>query len=268
MIMKFNREESNTININYIVVMYIGKRGISNPGELGYLQYEEKFKTDPLFFAKIHRDFLSTCVDGKITKATFVFNDDISDDIKNSALNEIKLSNMNYEVIFRKNNGFSYGAWNDIIMKNLNDHDYFFMIEDDCIPLETDFYEYFIECCTLETPIVATYVSPNPPIHAASSNSIVRADVCREILDKTGKLFFVNNSNSLSDAWNTQTYFFKYFTENGYKMRDILDKYSTPHLLDCNINKIVTFGNPEFPHCIVPIVIPLLAQEKQFTYRT
>lgn len=249
------------MSINYIVVMYIGKRGVTVEGELGYLQYEEKFKTDPLFFAKKHRDFLSKCENSKITKASFVFNDDISEDIKRMAIEEIKLSNMDYEVIFRKNNGYSYGAWNDVILKNINDYDYFFMIEDDTIPLETNFYEYFVECCTLETPIVATYVNPNPPVHAASSNSIVRADVCREILNKTGKLFFVNNSNALPDAWDTQTYFFKYFTENGYKMRDILDKYSTPHALNCRINQVVVFGNPNFPHNIVPIIIPLLPQQ-------
>lgn len=256
------------MSINYIVAIYIGKRGITHEGDLGYIQYHEKFKVDPLFFAKIHRDFLSSCQNSKITKASFVFNDDISDDIKKMALEEIKLTNMDYEIIFRKNNGYSYGAWNDTILKNINDYDYFFMIEDDCIPLETDFYEYFIECCTLETPIVATYVNPNPPIHAASSNSIVRADVCREILNKTGKLFFVNNSNSLPDAWDTQTYFFKYFMENGYKMRDILDKYSTPHALNCRINHVVIFGNKENPHCIVPIIIPLITEKEYFIYRT
>lgn len=236
--------------INYIPVFYIGPNR-------DYVSYQEKFRTDPMFFAKTHVNFLNRCVDTSIQKATFVFNDDISDELKFLATETVaQIKTMDAEVIFRKNGGYSYGAWRDMIKKNLNDFEYFFLIEDDCIPLETNFYEHFVERCTTEYPFVCTFVSECKPgkLHAASSNSIIRADICKKIFEKYGEIFLVNESTKLHDAWDTQMNFLNLFTESGYGMRDILDKYSTPHNLNCNINDIRTFGNPEFPHNIVPII--------------
>lgn len=236
--------------INYIPVIYIGPNR-------DYASYQEKFKTDPMFFARTHVDFLNKCVDTNIKRATFVFNDDISEELQNLAIETVsQIKTMEAEIIFRRNNGYSYGAWNDVVKKNLDEFDYFFLIEDDSIPLEPTFYEHFVERCTLEYPFISTYISEHEPgkFHAACPNGIIRADVCKEILQKYNELFVVNNSNRLPDAWDTQIKFLNLFTESGYGMRDILDKYSTPHNLNCNINDIRIFGNPEFPYNIVPII--------------
>lgn len=237
-------------NINYIVVFYIGPNR-------NYHSYQQKFKTDPMFFADKHVEFLNTCQNTNIKKASFVFNDDINDDLKIMATNTVsKIESMETEIIFRKNCGYSYGAWRDVVIKNINDFDYFFLIEDDSLPVNSNFYEYFVEKCNDEYPIIATYVKEHQPgkFHAASSNSLVKADVCRKVIQTSGELFFVNQSNRLEDAWDTQTRFYDHFTNLGYKMTDILDKYSTPHNLNCNINDVRIFGNPNNPPNIIPII--------------
>ena len=58
--------------INYIPVIYIGPNR-------DYVSYQQKFKNDPMFFANTHAEFLNNCHNTNIKKATFVFNDDISD---------------------------------------------------------------------------------------------------------------------------------------------------------------------------------------------
>lgn len=237
-------------SINYIPVIYIGPNR-------DYVSYQQKFKNDPMFFANVHAEFLNNCHKTNIKKATFVFNDDISDELKEMAKNVVsKIQTMETEIIFRTNSGYSYGAWKDIVKKNINDFDYFFLIEDDSIPLSPDFYEYFVEKCNDEYPIVATYILEHSPgkFHAACPNSLLKADVCRKILQTYNELFMVNQSNRLEDAWDTQTRFYDLFVQSGYKMIDILDKYSTPHNLNCNINDVRVFGNPNNPPNIVPII--------------
>lgn len=244
------KENFMNYTINYIPVIYIGPNR-------DYASYQEKFRTDPMFFARTQVDFLNRCVDTPIKLATFVFNDDISDELKALAVETVsKITTMQYEVVFRRNSGYSYGAWNDMVKKNMNSFDYFFLIEDDSIPLEPDFYEHFVERCTLEYPFVSTFVDEYEPGKFCSScpNSIIRADICRKIFEKYNELFLVNNSTRLQDAWDTQMKFLTLFTNEGYGMRDILDKYSTPHNLNCNINDIRIFGNKDLPHVIVPII--------------
>jgi hypothetical protein len=236
--------------INYVPVFYIGPNR-------NYASYQEKFKNDPMFFVRYHVKFLNTCENSKIKRTTFVFNDDISDELKDLILQTVsKIKTMEVEVIFRENCGFSYGAWNDVIKKNLNDFDYFFLIEDDYIPVKPDFYEDFVDRCTPEYPYVSTFVDEYQPgkFCASCSNSIIRADVCKDILQKYNELFLVNPTNILQDAWNTQMNFLNLFTQSGYGMRDILHKYSTPHNSDCNINRITVFGNKDLPHILVPII--------------
>ena len=237
-------------SINYIPVIYIGPNR-------DYASYQEKFRNDPMFFARAHVEFLNRCTDTPIKKATFVFNDDISDEVKMLAVETVsQIKTMEAEVVFRRNSGYSYGAWRDMIKKNLNDFDYFFLIEDDSIPLEPNFYEHFVERCTPEYPFVSTFVDEYEPGKFCSScpNSIIRADICKKVLEEHGELFFVHDSTRLQDAWDTQMRFLDYFTKSGYGMRDILDKYSTPHNLNCHINDIRIFGDRNLPHCIVPII--------------
>jgi hypothetical protein len=236
--------------VNYITVIYIGPNR-------DYASYQDKFKNDPMFFARHHVDFLNRCENSKVELATFVFNDDMPNELKQLAIDTVsQIKTMRVEIVFRTNVGFSYGAWNDMIKKNINDFDYFFLIEDDYVPVETNFYEDFVDRCTLEYPFVSTYVDNYEPgkFCASCSNSMIRADVCKIILEKYNELFLVTLSDRLQDAWHTQMNFLNLFTQSGYGMRDILHKYSTPHNSNCHINKITVFGNKDFPPMLVPII--------------
>lgn len=129
--------------INYIVAFYIGKNR-------GYDHYKHKFVYDPLFFVREHVKFVETCNSNIFP--TFVFNDDIPDSIKTDIIDLCP----NIEIIFRPNNGFSYGAWNDAIIKNIDLYDYFFIIEDDYIPTSADFCEPFLNKISDIVPYVCS----------------------------------------------------------------------------------------------------------------
>jgi hypothetical protein len=237
-------------SINYIIAIYIGP---NRP----YPKYQEKFKNDPMFFVKTHVDFLNKCYDSNIQLATFLFNEDMSDELKQIAIQTInQIKTMNVEIVFRPNIGFSYGGWNETIKRNINDYDYFFLIEDDYIPINSKFYEDFVTHCTLEYPFVSTLVNEYAPgkLHAACSNSIVRADVCKIILERYKELFLVVKSNIANDAYHTQMTFLDLFTSLGYGMRDMTYKYSTPFNCNCYTNEIKIYGNKELPPILVPII--------------
>lgn len=237
-------------SINYIACFYIGDKR-------GYAHYVEKFKTDPFYFVKKHLDFLSEC-NNHIKCATLVFNDDL-DEVLKSYLSKISLPNMKVEVVFRKNSAFSYGAWSDAILKNLMDYDYFFLIEDDYIPLAPNFYEYFVEKSSYEFPYVCQYVdagyTTETPYHPSISNGILRADVCREIVNKYGYLFRLSQGTGYQIGWDNQVSFYRTFVESGFGALDILDKYCSPFAYPNRNPPIQVFGNPELPALIYPIEV-------------
>lgn len=237
--------------VNYVVVNYIGPNR-------SYANYQRKFSEDPLFLARQHLNFLKNC-ENNITHATFVFNHDLCEDLKIKILDEYKLDNMIVDVVFYDGLGYSYGAWNYVIKRDLLDFDYFVLIEDDYIPTDVDFYKPFISRMDEKTPYVCTLVEVKPDGRdcASSSNSVIRSDSCKAILESYGDVFAELSAQDLPSAWHTQLNFLNHFTAHGFVMRDILDEYSTPHMMNCDINHIVYFGNVDYPALIVPIVIPL-----------
>jgi hypothetical protein len=236
------------MTINYIAVFYIGPNRT-------YKSYQAKFDIDPLYFFKIHLDFLSTC-NADIKLSTFVFNDDISQDLKSEIHKLAEQSEIANEIVFRQNGGFSYGAWNDIIKKNINDFDYFFMIEDDYIPDAPDFYIPFQNKITDSIPYCCTYIGIlNGIRHAASSNGMIQAKACKDILSKYQEIFKVDLSNSLHQAWQTQLTFLDYLTEQNYDITDIIDLYSVQHALNCNTNDVRIFGQQDSRCLILPILL-------------
>lgn len=236
--------------IHYVVVNYIGPNR-------DYASYQHLFKTDPLMMFKKHVEFLKT-VDKDDVTATFVFNHDLDPALKKQ-LDEFTDFGVPSRVGYFGGPGFSYGAWNEVIKRRLGICDYFFLIEDDYIPTRPDFYKPFVERCTDEYPYVCTYVEEKSPgkFCASSSNGLIKTKQCREVLERHGEVFAELNCNTLEQAWHTQVNFLNYFTDAGYKMRDILDEYRTPHMLNCNNNTMVSFGKPDAPVLIEPIIIPL-----------
>lgn len=242
--------EALKYKIHYIVVNYIGPNR-------GYASYQNLFKTDPLMMFNKHIEFLKT-VDKEVVSATFVFNGDLDPNLKNQ-LKEFTEFSVPSVIGYYNGPGFSYGAWNEVMKRRLDNCDYFFLIEDDYLPTRPDFYEPFVERCTDESPYVCSYVEERSPgqFCASSSNGLIKAKQCREMLERHGEIFAELNCNTTVEAWHTQINFLNYFTNAGYKMRDILDEYRTNHMLNCNNNTIVSFGNPNAPTLLEPIIIPL-----------
>lgn len=237
--------------IHYIVVFYIGPNR-------NYTSYQHLFRTDPLMMFRKHVEMLKT-VDKNITSATFVFNGDIDPNLRQT-IDNFTDHGVPTRIGYFNGPGFSYGAWNEVIKKRLGVCDYFFLIEDDYIPTRPDFYKPFVDRCTDEYPYVCTYVEEKSPgrFCASSANALVKAKQCKEMFEKHGEVFAAIDGNTYEQAWNIQLNFLNYFTESGYKMRDILDEYKTPHMLNCNINHLVTFGNSNAESLIEPIVVPLV----------
>ena len=241
---------ASTKRINYIAVFYIGDNR-------DYENYQELSKTDPLYFIERHIEFLATCSD-EVALASFVVNDDISDELKEEINNAVYKLAIPTEVIFRKNGGYSYGGWNDVIKKNLSDYDYFFMIEDDYVPEDTEAFRPFLERITDETPYVCCVANHGTvgKFHAANSNAMVSAEACRKVFQKTGDVFRVkDDAVDIREAWQIQINFLDSFTEMGYTIRDILDEYSVIHPVNCHDNQISIYGDIDKPTPIKPILL-------------
>lgn len=244
--------------VNYIAAFYIGNNR-------GYEHYKRKFASDPLFFVNKHVEFLNSCNDKRISLVTFVFNDDISNDVL-SKLASIKLHNYELQIVVRKNSGFSYGIWNDTITQNLDKADYFFLIEDDYVPCDTDFCSKFIEFVSDETPYICGFADKVTDVTAPNitakgiytvpsiSNGMIKSTACKEVFGKYGTIFKLNQNNDYPSAWDNQICFYTYFFEMGYGMADILSKYSSPFLY-CNGNQMKIFGDAQLPSLIMPIAI-------------
>ena len=238
--------------IHYVVVFYIGPNR-------NYTSYQHLFKTDPLMMFKRHVEFLKTA-DVNIKSATFVFNSDLDKTIREQ-LDNFKDYSVPTRIGYYGGPGFSYGAWNEVIKKRMDNYDYLFLIEDDYIPTRPDFYKPFVNRCNDEVPYVCTYVEERTPgkFVASSSNALIKAKQCKEIYQKYGEVFTALDCSTLEQAWNTQVNFLNLFFQEGYKIKDILDEYQTPHMLDCNINRLVTFGDKNAPILIEPIIVPLVS---------
>jgi hypothetical protein len=234
--------------VNYVAAFYIGPNRPT--------PYIKAFEKDPMHFVRIHKEFLDTCEGTHITGATFMFNNDIGIDLMGRISYYLLQCKIPIKVIFRPNGGYSYGAWNDAIKDSVNDFDYFFMIEDDYIPDATDFYKPFVERITDDTPYVCGYVGVDMGVvHAAHSNGIITGSACKKVLENNTDLFVFVQTDRLQDGWESQRNFLSKFTNIGYKITDITDRYLTRHMMDCYTNRVVEFGVRDGRCLIQPIVV-------------
>lgn len=226
--------------INYIVALYFGSRLSPFCNSL--------LSKDPLFFFKRHIKFLKECDATKI-EPTFV--------VSGIYPTELREYESYYNILYRENIGFSYGAWNDAIKYNLskNKYNHFFMIEDDYIPTNPNFYKPFIDRATLQTPLVCSKAggSGDQVIHPQISNGIIRSDVCKIIYEKYNDIF-VFVGDDYNSAYYTQINYINNLKTMGYDITDILDSYCSIFNVS-NVNKNITFGNPELPTLLIPIQI-------------
>lgn len=233
--------------INYIPAFYIGNRV--------HTDYNNNIKQNPLILVEKHIEALKNT---EINLVSFVFNlDDLS--IANELEDKIKKYNINfnYECIFRQNMGCSYGAWNDVIIKNLDDFDYFFIIEDDFIPTNPEFYKPFVQRCSDKYPYICEFTDvtwtglPHPSI----PHGIIQAKSCREIYKKYKNILKIyNDNNNLETFYKIQRECFEYFINENFGIKDILDEYSAP-FMSSPTRQITIFGNPSNPSLLTPVTL-------------
>jgi hypothetical protein len=246
------------MRVNYIVANYIGPLRT-------YSHYQKLFNKDPLYFFRKHLEFIKTVDSAYQVTATFVFNDDIDLKVRNE-LESIVQDNV--EIIFRKNAGFSYGIWNDTIIKNLNHYDYFFLIEDDYLPCHVDFLDPFIKRIKNNVAFVCglvdrasseifpghVLVDDEPFLFPSISNGLISATACQKVYSKTGSVFKLNLNTDYWSAYTNQIYFCKPFTDMGYNIVDTLSEYSSPYN-NANAKDLVIYGKGK-PPLLSPIEIP------------
>ena len=253
--------------VNYSVCCWFGPRGSK--------KYNDFIESDKFYFVNKHLDFLNTYSKGNIKKATFVINSRPDEDIESvkKFFDDVKLNNgIEVDYFFRDNKGSdgsvkgSYGAWDDAIVRNIDfDVDNFLLFEDDYILVDEDCVEPFIIRSTEKTPLVCCYVmKPNQWCIAHPSHAGVMClnkVVCKQMYDKYNEVLYFQPPNSdlsdYSNICNVQVYCQKHFTDEGYKLADVLDEYSTGYLY-CNQpgygeELLVVFGDSQNETLVIPI---------------
>lgn len=242
--------------VNYIAAFYIGPNRT-------FPYYQQAFKQDPLCFIRKHAEFSEYAQN--IDRFSFVINDDISEELKEEIIQIAKGKNI--ELLFRPNNGYSYGAWNDVIMRNLNDFDYFFLIEDDYIPNFTGFVIPFVNKFKEDTAYVCSLmVEINNKInamvpedlgtfrHPSISNGMLSSRIAKIVLSKFNTIFRLQKGSTQEIGYWNQIYFLKNFTDMGYDVNDTTEEFSSPYL-NTSTGEVKIYGNTEKPPLLMPIRI-------------
>lgn len=247
-----------TSKFNYLVSFYFGTRGNEN--------YNVRLNDNKFFFAEKHIEFLESYSEKNIEKVIFVVNltsRDNQEEITNFfAENSSKISDdTEFDLIFRQNYGFSYAAWNegiiDDLQKECGEAEYYMCLEDDYM-LRTDTSVLpIIERCNEVTPYVccsAVVDHPDYMDHSSVSVGIFHKDSCRKVYEnKENPFYIVNGNNDYPHAWKIQQTFYKNFLDMGYKITDFLDEYSCDFLYTGS-NEVKTFGELDTDRLIVPIM--------------
>lgn len=231
--------------INYIVAFYFGSRRC----------YQDR--VDKYIFLRKQLEFLKKCVCNEIVAATLVFNMDENSEIEiiNKIISNYGLE-INLHIIFRNNMDFSYGAWNDGVLLTYGlGYNYHFLIEDDYIPTDINFYIPFLNKINNQTCFACVKVFDDPVRHPAISNGLLSNNAVVKVLkNKTNiiPLNAIHDENSYANAENSQKFMMNYFEEIGFNFTEIDEIYSKPFL---NAEKnIVFYGGSETPP-LQPIII-------------
>jgi hypothetical protein len=220
--------------INYIVAVYGGKR--------------RAYQQTPInTFISKQIEFLSK-TPKFISGFTFVINKSSNDDEIISIINNfINESSLKGDLIIRDNKNASYGGWEEAILKTYKDFDYSFLIEDDYLPVDENFIDYFLNKDIENTSFVASLMRNN---HASISNGLLNNKVVDLTIEKHGKLFELGDDNGKKTIYllADQTKFLELIPGT---IRDITNEAST---IFNNVGKMIVYNDPKLPIIIKPIV--------------
>lgn len=233
------------MKINYVVACYVGIR--------------RNHVLDPYEFVLAHLRTLNKYADENIYKITLVLNVDADEGDEFFNYFYTFCANKPYlkdrvEFEFRMNRGFSYAAWEDVITKNKDEADYFFLVEDDYLPGYRDYYKPFLaELQNNNIGYCCSKVSYTHGRHAGMSSGMMRADVARIIYDAFGRVFRAERDavDYGVGEWS-QIHFLDFMEMVGYTFNDPSHLVSTP-FYDIHKN-LIEYGNPEGPCPLKPIL--------------
>lgn len=244
-----------------------------------------KLSQDALYFVKRHLEMIKSLSLPLIEKITFVISPSENRDIDQSIVDYIekfKIQNLdlkfNIDSFIRSSNDFhSYGCWNDVMMKNIDETLNFFLIEDDYLPNADKFYEPFLKKLSDNVAYVCQWWSFGPSsasphkkrlehltAHATISNGLMNVNAARAHYKIYGECINLKSLYDMiyektergviekkSPGVVSQIYFLKNYANMNYKVLDINSDYCNPFLNTNNSVKI--YGNPEGETLIKPI---------------
>lgn len=236
--------KENKVKINYIVNFYGGER-----------RQHVKSKTSPLgLYLDKHIDFLSTNPK-HVTGFTFIFNiSDNPDEPKliDETYERIKKLSIPGRITIRKNKGMSYEAWEEEIINSHRLYTHCFMIEDDYIPVQSDFLDYFLQKCVDDVSYVASYyaTAKQSEIHAAVANGLLKTDSVYDIVVKNKSLFKLTRAEDVYKAASVdQIKFLDYIPGTRSDVADIAHT-----IYQHSFSEYYIFGDIDSPLIIKPIV--------------
>ena len=239
--------------IHHIICCYFGPRRLEIP----------ELKDNSMYFLEQQIKKINKYASKDVKKLTIVVNPYSDEDLL--AKEHIKniRKDIKCEVVFRsENKGFSYEAWHDIILQNIEDTsiDYFMLSEDDYAPSTNNYDSHFVAKMKSENAS-ASFQLYGPlhgyQPHAAISNGMLCVKACRELFDKHGKVFHLKDAqDNYQHAEYNQVNFLNYFTEENKKVADMSTDYFIPflsaihnhqlfewHRQNADSHKIVYYGN-------------------------
>lgn len=235
------------MTIHYVICCYLGPR-------------RNKQISDPFCHVKQHIKFLNK---NKFDKCTLVCNQSITH-LDNQLPKIIKSCQTPFELIYRENTGGSYAAWEQAVIKNLNQFDYHFLIEDDYIPVSPYFLQPFLQTFTENIAYVcqlfqATENVANGKKHPAISNGLLSDQASQNVYKQYGKLFnLLDFQKHKLPNYNkieiNQVNFMDYYLIKGYEIKGIQHLCQQPNQC-CTVGKIgLRFAN--FGKKAPPVIAP------------
>jgi RimJ/RimL family protein N-acetyltransferase len=245
--------------VSYITSMWIGPRQSS--------QYSRVTGVSPYYMLFKHLEFLSSLPkDHPIQEAIFVFSVDENfmgdtDEII-SLVNSIPFNFSSVKVSFRKNLGYSYGAWEETLRDEIpnSEYDYYFLIEDDYIPTTSNFLSPFFQMSSSSTPFVCQLWAGKGDVelktdvpHAAISNGMLNTKIAQKIYEKYKKILNVDFGSAHRNVGvKNQIQFTNYLEEFGI-IKDVSKLTSIPFCESNHKDKIKNFGDPTKSIVIEPL---------------
>ena len=229
---------------DYIICFYFGERRAVITNAL--------LRTDKYHFVKKHLIFINDNILNMpdLNSIIFVINNVNNFDCENvtNIVNTFPNIKDRIKIIGRCNDNYSYGGWNEALIKNIDSiSKYAFLCEDDYIPAIPDFYKHFINYFSAGVVYVCQLYRDN---HASISNGFMSLEKCVESYVKYGSVFKLTNFvNTYTCAEVDQVNFLKYFDD--YIKLDICDKYLSKFY---EFYRTTNYGNSGGIELIKPIL--------------